>query len=226
MIQSGRYSNCSFQYVMAKDKDYCGWVVQALHEKRALPQDLRQFAELIKKQEGGIQRVGAYRNWFFRDIWRKDQGYCRWAASLDQPGPGMEPFSRYAARKLGCPRPERPSSVRKADAPPTHRNEELPKKPEHDLKRARAEEHHLPRGTSPAGVCALWALGSVPSLRSRVEQRTLSSSLSDLPKKHPQYVAHLRSVTATRCRDASVEKTLHASWPVGLSAITSGAAFA
>ena len=141
MIQSGRYSNCSFQYVMAKDKDYCGWVVQALHEKRALPQDLRQFAELIKKQEGGIQRVGAYRNWFFRDIWRKDQGYCRWAASLDQPGPGMEPFSRYAARKLGCPRPERPSSVRsKADAPPTHRNEELPKKPEHDLKRARAEE--------------------------------------------------------------------------------------
>ena len=122
MIQSGRYSNCTFQYVMAKDKDYCGWVVQALHEKRPLPPDLQEFAALIKKQEGGIQRVGAYRNWFFRDIWR-DQGYCRWAASLEQPGPGMERFSRYAAKMLGTPWPMPPKrserSVMRKDAAPT-----------------------------------------------------------------------------------------------------------
>ena len=139
MIQSGRYSNCTYQYVMAKDKDYCGWVVQALHEKRALPQDLQQFAELIKKQEGGVLRLGAYKNWFFKDVWQRDQDYCRWAASLEQPGPRMERFSRYAARKLGYPRPERPA-VRKAVAPPTHRNEELRKKPERDQKRTRTDE--------------------------------------------------------------------------------------
>ena len=144
MIQSGRYRDHSFQYVMANDKDYCGWVVQALHEKRALPQDLQQFAELIKKQEGGVLRLGAYKNWFFRDVWRRDQGYCRWAASLQQPGPGMERFSGYAARKLGVEwsmPPKRPGrSVRKDVAPPTHRNDELRKKPERDHKRARAEK--------------------------------------------------------------------------------------
>ena len=87
MIHSGRHKSRSFQYVMDTDRDYCGFLVDALHKKRPLPHDLKQLAKCVEVQEGGVLRVGSYTNKFFREVWYKhrDLGDISWTQSFSQP---------------------------------------------------------------------------------------------------------------------------------------------
>ena len=57
LLRSGKYKGHTYEHVKNRDRQYCGWVLEACVEK-PLPRDLRMFARHLEKEHGGLVRVG------------------------------------------------------------------------------------------------------------------------------------------------------------------------
>jgi len=99
MLRCGRYTGHSFEHVAAEDTNYCEWVLRASFEGKKLPRDLRAFSRYLSNTHGGVLSVGKYKGEFYDEALRIDPGYCDWASSLEDPGPGLKSFAKYVRQQ-------------------------------------------------------------------------------------------------------------------------------